>query len=158
MRNRRRLLWALNGLLAAGTLLGALWAFAPLDVSQDHATEPLSKSSGLAAVESEARSADDYAVIYQRNLRKPLFDPTPVSIKSAPPPKPKLKATLTGTVLEPGFTYALFIDSKGQQKLVSIGQSVEDAEVLSIRDSEATVRFCGEEMILKAKAGEKENP
>jgi hypothetical protein len=89
-----------------------------------------------------------YTTTLERHLRRPLYDPEPIVQETPPPPKPVLQARLLGTVLEPGFTYAIFRDASGEQKFVSAGQSIEGAEIMSIEDGQATVRFNGESVVL----------
>lgn len=92
-----------------------------------------------------------YAGIYKRDLRKPLYDPKPKAVIKVAPVKPKLTIQLLGTVVEPGFTYAILKDSKGKTKFVSVGQSLDGAELKSISAKSITVIFNGEEQILSTK-------
>ena len=92
-----------------------------------------------------------YAVVYQRALRKPLYDPKPIVVRKAPPPKPKLGVELVGTVVEPGFTYGLFRTKSGRTKLVTVGGEIEGAQLAGVRDGSATLRFNDELITLEVK-------
>lgn len=91
-----------------------------------------------------------YASIYTRPLRKPLYDPTPGAIVAAAKAEPKFTGVLTGTIIEPGFTFATFRVPGGEEKVVPVGQSVEGAEVLAITQGEVRIRFNDKEITLKA--------
>jgi len=88
---------------------------------------------------------DEYAVIYRKPLRSPLFDPPP----QAPPAKarPKMPVTLEGTAVEPGHSYAFLATADGV-RIVGAGEVLEGVEVLEINDQSVTVRFDGEITIL----------
>ena len=123
----------------------------PDDQEAHHLLEALE-----AVEEAPVEPLSSFAVIYERPLRKPLYDPAPV-VEAAPPPKPKPKPTFTliGTVVEPGFTYGMFRTNKGETKLVEIGESIGGAEVTAVTEAGATVLMDGEsiEMTVKEKEG-----
>ncbi len=135
--------------------VGSAFVLIPLDESSGQQS-PGEKNAGLSKImppENEPLSA--YSAICQRELRKPLFDAkvSVVSTAKAPPPKPKLAVTLTGTVIEPGFTYAMLRGKSGQVKFVSVGQVIDDAEVTEITSSSVTVKFHGDSITLKVSKG-----
>ncbi len=151
---RQRLLRAAIGAL----LLGLLWlASAVLLRPSALVGQPDRKQNqttrGAVAAPTTApslASLESYAVIFGRDLRRPLVDPVPP--KPTPPPKPKLGLRLEGTILEPNHNYAFFKTKSGDTKIASEGQIVEGAEVISISEGEVTVSF-GDQMIsLKTKA------
>ena len=153
----KRLLWTLNGLLLAGVLACATVAIlVPVDVSGRRGGSGVGGSVELGMEEAPVEPLSSFAVIYERPLRKPLYDPAPV-VEAAPPPKPKPKPTFTliGTVVEPGFTYGMFRTNKGETKLVEIGESIGGAEVTAVTEAGATVLMDGEsiEMTVKEKEG-----
>jgi hypothetical protein len=144
---RRKLILRLTNIaLGAGALTAlALAILLPLEASGSNnhgqaATMPAAKAP------RSLRPIQDFAVIYQKDVRKPLFDAKPVAAEAPPPPK--LSARLTGTVVEPGYTYAIFRTSAGETKLVRIGQSIEGAEVTAINEASATVKYAGQELTL----------
>ncbi len=150
MRTRKRLLWLASLLLVAG-LAATVWTtfrlpLASLKAGPDGGDRP--SAAGSAAIAARPPLAH-FAIIYERSLRKPLFDaPPPTPLAAPPPPAPKLTVTLTGTVIEPGNTYALFKDQGESVKLVGVGETIAGAEVLQITEGSATVRFNGQEMTL----------
>lgn len=146
----KRVLWLASVLLGAGTILaGLLGAFGPLQLGGG-----LTDARGGTPAADRADSAAEaglplkhYEVIWQRNLRRPLFD-TPPAAKAAPS-KPKLSVRLVGTVLEPGFTYGFFMTADGKTVLRRVGEKVAGAKVMSIADGEVTVLLAGETRTLK---------
>jgi len=154
LRTQRRLLWTAAALLAlasAGAGLGL--ALSPL--------ERLEKSGGAraASAEAPAETADEasplsaYAVIYERDLQRPLFDPKPVAPKKKPPPKPTV--TLVGTVIAPNGARAVLKTNAGRIKMATVGQTVDGAEVLEVTADSATIRFAGHThtLAIQKKAG-----
>ena len=156
-RARKRSLWAVNLLAAAGIGL-CVWAAValPLTVAPGDLAEgdAVAKANPGDPQRIDApRPLDDYRAIYQRDLRKPLYDPKPVEVKrpKPPPPKPerKLAVTLVGTAVDPGSTYGFFRDKGGKVSLVGVGEKIADAEVSEISDGTAVVRFDGRVITLK---------
>ena len=148
IRFKKRLLFATSVALAAAAAISAVGLIAwPVESPQAAATSR--PASRRPATTGRAGGLDDYAVIYQRSLRKPLFDaplPTTVIVEQ---PKPQLTIKLIGTAVEPGFTWALFKTKSGEEKLVAPGQSLEGAELIEVSQGSATVRFAGELVTLK---------
>ena len=93
-----------------------------------------------------------YGVIHQRDLNRPLFDPPPAPVVKVEPPPPQLTIRLIGTAVEPGFTYALFRTSSGEERLVRVGEVLEGAEVTAVGDRTATVKFHGRLLKLEVEA------
>lgn len=155
-RGRKRFLWAVNLLAAAGIALSVWAALAlPLAVTGEDLADgdAATKTNAEEAHHVEApRPLADYRGIYQRDLRKPLDDPKPVEVK-APPPKPKperkLDVTLVGTAVDPGSTYAFFQQKGGKVTMAGVGEKIDDVEVTGITDGEAVVRFDGRVITLK---------
>lgn len=146
VRRQRRLLWLLSAAMLAaltGTVY-ALWA-APL---AGDATAPLAGAAGTvdredpASRDTPARPPGWYGPIFGRPLRAPLFPAPPKLASPPPPPKPpKLDAVLTGTAVEPGFTYALFRTRGGSDKLVRIGEAIENGTLTAVTADSATVKI-----------------
>ena len=148
----KRVLWLASVLLGAGAILaGLLGAFGPLQIGggPTDARGATGESDRADSAEEAGVPLKHYEVIWQRNLRRPIFDPPPVIRVKVSPPKPKLKVRLVGTVLEPGFTYAIFTDSGGKTVLKRIGESIQGARVESISDGRVTVALAGRTLILK---------
>jgi hypothetical protein len=158
LRKRRRILIMVNLLLSVVLVgIGSALVLIPVDEPSGRQVSG-KKAVGLSKIMppvNEPLSA--YAAICQRELRKPLFDskPSAVSTAKAPPPKPQLTVTLTGTVIEPGFTYAMLRGKSGQVKFVSVGQAIDDAEVTEITPNSVTVKFHGDSITLKVNKGER---
>lgn len=149
-RDRRRLLWAVNVALAVALVASVLaLAVVPLDVGAVEPRPGQQHENDDPMHRPKTGPLSEYAVIYQRDLRKPLFDPKPVVAVKTQPPKPKLTVSLVGTALEPGFTYGLFRNKSGETKLVSIGEKIDGAEVTAVNEGSATVKFHGELITLK---------
>ncbi len=155
--SRRRLLIGLNVALASG--IAVCFCFATFFAPEAKLTDRASHERPQAATSQDApkvAALETHAVIYRRNLRKPLYDPKPVVARKPPPQKPRLNVELVGAVLEPGFTYGIFRTGAKQDKLLRVGDGIEGAEVLAIRQGSAVLRFHGEQITLKVK--EKEVP
>jgi type II secretory pathway component PulC len=95
------------------------------------------------------RPLDHYAVIWQRPLRRPLYDPKPVVEIKAKAPEPMLAIRLRGTVIEEGFSYAILTDAKGKVVLARVGRTVGGAQIKSISDGSVQVLFAGKLRTLK---------
>jgi hypothetical protein len=132
----------------AATLAGA--AYLPLGVAAPPQQPAAPQAPPNGRTHAALSPLTDYAAIYQRPLQAPLFDPPPQKAVAPPPaPEPTFAARLIGTAVDPGFSYALFQTSADERKPVSVGQSIEGAEVLSIRADSVTVRFHGKTLELR---------
>jgi hypothetical protein len=158
-RSWRRLLWTTSIVLAAGIVCVVCAAvFMPLDLAATR--EPALEDGGRAKAKADPSvkkmvPLERYAVVYERDLRKPLFDPAVVRPPDSSKPKRKLTVTLVGTAVDPGLTYGIFRDSHGKTVLARIGQKIEDAEVVSVEEGSATVKFDGETITLSLPGREK---
>ena len=146
-RSRKRLLWSANVVFTLGILsCSAVMIFLPMDPRVTRLPEQkkseMSKASGTSAAQKVA-PLEKYAAIYQRDLRKPLFDAAP-GVSDPSKPKRTLAVTFVGMAEDPGLTYGFFRDSHGNVLLVRIGQKIEEAEVMSIVDGVATLKFEGD--------------
>ncbi len=160
LRSWKRLLKltsALASLGIAAIIAGAL--LLPLDVEMP-TTVPTTESSNenpiVAAV--QGGPLQDYAVIYQSKLLQTLVDPEPAAPPPPPPPPPPPAVVLEGTAIEPGFTMALLRPARGQAQWVSVGQKLEDVEVLEIRQDEVVLKHRGRSVTLKSASSEGGRP
>jgi hypothetical protein len=144
------------GLLVAGSIACVVVAVAmPLTVVVPTETEP--RRTVRAAIDAGLLPLDQYDVIYAKDVRRPLYDPPPVVVPPpAAPPPPPLTLQLMGTVLEPGFEYAIVRTGAGQEKLMTVGETLDGAELLRLDVTTATVRFVQQERTLKVQ--KKESP
>jgi hypothetical protein len=143
LRARKRLVWSLCVVLAlaiAGS--GAGLALAPLPrLDTEGAGKP---PPAPAAPAAKKPPISEYAVIYGRDLQRPLFDG---EAEKGPPPKPPV--TLVGTVVGSGSATAFLKTKAGGTQVVSVGQTVEGAEVTEITAQSATIKFAGTSFVLK---------
>ena len=156
MRSRKRLLLAANAALAAAVLASvsvpAILPLAGADATGIADTQPRAVGN---QIDRKPESLSAYAAIYQRDLRRPLFDLRPAPEVKPEPKKPQLTLRLMGTAVEPGHTYAFFRITTGQVKMLTVGQAVDGAEVLAIEEGMAKVSFDGQVVTLKV---EEEKP
>jgi hypothetical protein len=151
-RNQRLLLFSAAAALVAAALFLLAWAlFLPLDRG-DERDAARKKTQPDMATTRKMEPLGAYAVIYQRDLRKPLFDSEAAKVDTPSPPP--LTVTLKGTVVEDGFSYAILRGKGGDEKLLRVGDSLEGAEVIAIAEGEATVRFHDQNITLKAQLKE----
>jgi len=141
----KALLWRLSAALgmatAAAAAAMALW---PMDTSgAGRASGAATTTAPADAVGEGDRPLDHYAVVWERPLRGPLYDPKPVVVVKAPPPEPKFQYKLTGTVLEEGFSFATFADPRGKMTLCRVGQQIGEAELKSISADSVQVLLAG---------------
>ncbi len=151
LHTQNRMLWTLDVLLALAVVAGgaglALWPIGRFE--DDGVAEGVPPAATQAAADLPLSA---YAVLYDKDLLRPLYDAAPTVAAKTPPPKPTV--TLVGTVIEQGFTYAMLRTKDGQVKMVAAGQTVEGAEVTEITSDSTTVRFGGQTHTLKIQKGE----
>lgn len=141
----KRMLKFGSGLLAVASAIVIIQTAAYRPSPAGPAAQAPTPSSGPNPCASQPANLDRYALIWQRELRKPIFDAPPAAAAS----RPQLALKLLGTVVEPGYTYGMFTTAKGEQQLVGVGQRIDGAEVKSIEDGSVTVLFGGETLTLK---------
>jgi len=87
------------------------------------------------------------------DLQRPLYDaPPPAPLPTPDPVKPPpLALQLAGTIIDadPSRSRAILILPDGTSKLHGVGDRIGDAELLVIEDEEITVRYHGDEVVLK---------
>ena len=138
-RDRKKLLLAIDVVLVAAIAGFVAIALAPLgqaDVTEADAT--LRPTSAPAS--SHIGPLDEYAVIYQRDLARPLYDAPPAVVVT---PTVALPIRRTGVMGEPGSYYGMFATSTNETKLAGAGDTVEGVEILEVTGNSATVRFGG---------------
>ena len=151
LRGTRRLLWTISAALAmALAAVNAALVFSPIEDPHSEASEAKPTPQAQAATGPITPPLEAYATAWGRDLQRPLFDPQPVLVDRTPPPPPKPTVRLLGTVIEPGFTFALLRGKDGSTKCVPVGEALDGAEVLGVQDGSVTVRFAGHTHTLEA--------
>ncbi|MFG0250499.1 MAG: hypothetical protein ACF8OB_16560, partial [Phycisphaeraceae bacterium JB051] len=79
----------------------------------------------------------------------PTPPPTrPVATPPPPPAKP-FTAKLTGTIIEPNHSMALFTTPDGEIQFVNLGQMIEDAKVVQIQPEQVIIQHNGQTLTLE---------
>jgi hypothetical protein len=99
---------------------------------------------GDGGSENEMPPLESFRPVWAIDFRRPLFD----GVKG-PAAKATFAAKLAGTVVEPGFSQAMFNLPGGQVELHKIGDKVAGAEVIEIKSDSAVVLFEGQRLTLK---------
>lgn len=147
------LLWLVAGLFTAGTVLTAAWAVFATDPVPADAGPQLRGATPAGPVAADPPLAA-FEAVWDRELGQPLDPPTPPPVAPAtrpamafaPPPPP---AKLVGTILEPGYSMAIFARADGRPELRAVGESAGGAEVLRIESDAVTVRHNGRPLVLR---------
>jgi hypothetical protein len=140
----KKLLWAAS----AGLVLGAVLTIAGAAWWPYHTSEPVESSpTVVAAAANESHGLpplEAFAPLWDRDFQQPLFD-GPQASQDAP----AFPATLTGTIVEPGFSRAMFRLESGATEMRGVGTTVAGAEVLEIAGDGAVVLYQGQRLTLK---------
>ena len=148
-RTRRRALWLLNAVLVGGIAATLAWATAvPVRTAPMDKTLTNPQTGGNGDHPASRGKVENRDELLARDLRKPLYDPKPITVEVKPKPKPPLTLTLTGTAVDPGFVAAFLRTPRGQTHIVAVGESLEGAKVLKIAANSATLLWHGEEKTL----------
>jgi hypothetical protein len=143
IRSQMHLAWTVNALLAAATVaVGAGLALWPVGGAEDSAADPPPPAPIQPAAKPRP-PLSAYSVIWARDLQQPLFEAQAAARVINPP------VTLSGTVIQPGNTYALLRTKGGQVRWAQVGETIDGAEVTEIAADSATIRFSGEAFTLK---------
>jgi len=139
--------------LVAGIILCAVFAFA-FAPELPPVQSPQVRTSVVSStvIQNHTQPIGHYAIISRRRLRSPLYPPPPET-----PPEPEvaqvvatqLKIVLQGTVIERDHEYAVFKTSGGESKIVSIGEWVENAELVSLDATSAILKYSGKLVTLE---------
>jgi hypothetical protein len=140
-------------------LVGAIavigwWALQPPKPGGPKVTDPSADTRTPTSGAQPAGPLDPYVALAQRDYRKPLYDPVVKKEVAPPKPKPKFPGELTGTVLEPGFSYATF-RVRGRDELVQVGQPIGQtgARLLSVAEGSARIDWAQDEITLQVGGG-----
>jgi hypothetical protein len=152
-QNWKRVRLGVNIALGCGVILCVLRMLCPIEIRVPAPSRSLSSGGNMETASRGVRPISEYAAIWKHELRRPLYDPEVKPVIAAPPPKPSLTVQLVGTVIEEGFTYAILQGKGGKTEFVSVGQSLDGAEVTGIEKDCVHLKFCGDVVTLKAKRG-----
>jgi len=174
LRQTRLLLRLTTLLFAAATVAVVWWVWPSVDeTSPTHMTEQVGEPLAETAAETTTIATADFDALWDRPLRRPLYDPPPPpqpapvvkrpkpaprKTEPRPSPPPKLDMRLVGTILESGRSMAIVADAAGKIDLKGAGETLdlepEGVRVESINAESVTVSHNGREQMLKiTKAG-----
>jgi len=147
----RKLCFALaTGLCLAGAAAILAWGtkpLAPLATAAAQSATHVATSRELAATHDREPTRDDFASLWDRPLRRALYDPPP------PPPVvrelPPLGVELLGTIIEPDNSMALVRSEQGSVEYKRVG------DIVGPVDSPASVVEIGAESIIVERAEER---
>ena len=156
IRSQRRLYWLSAALLGVGTI--AVWAngFQSPGIPASQAkssTEELRISrkpevnSPETAASGPIPALNDFRGLWDKPIRRALYDPPPPPLPAATPPPP-LRLKLLGTVLESGRSEAILMAANGEVKMLRVGAVVDDATIKTIGDAQITVHYHGQDLTL----------
>jgi hypothetical protein len=153
------LLWATTAFFAAGACLAVAWAaLGPYDDSSAADLRPVPRRvAGPPGFTDPPIAA--FAKVWDGPLGRPLSPPraTPVVPSARPvtaaavPPAVKL----IGTVVEDGYSMAIFAQPDGKVEWKRVGEASGGAEVLRIEADRVMVRHNGEPVVLRVERVEK---
>lgn len=155
IRSQRRLYWLSAALLGVGTI--AVWAngFQSPGISQskvgssveDRTSRKPDANSRATTASGPIPALNDFRGLWDKPIRRTLYDPPPPPPPAAIPPPP-LRLKLLGTVLESGRSEAILMTTNGEVKMLRAGAVVDNATVLTIGDAQITVHYHGQEITL----------
>ena len=152
-RQLRLLLWTASAALAAAVVcVGLLACLQPLDSLEQAGTRRTDGPASANRSGAANRPLESYSALWERDLRRPLFDPAPVEPVKIEPPKPILNLRLVGTAIDAQDRCGFFeVPGKGIQ-LARPGEKVGEALVKEIAENTAVVEFNGGQLTLKIEA------
>jgi len=161
MSNRLRHsgLWFLAGLclLAAFATATTAW-LRPVSVTGQPTLQKISPVQSQSQTTEKQTTSNlpslaSYQPIWKLQLRpviKTVAPPPPPKAQTPPPPRAKpFTAKLTGTILEPKHSMALFTTKTGEITFVGIGQMIEDAKVIQIQPKQVILEHNGQTLTLE---------
>lgn len=160
VRQLRIGLKAAAGLLWIGTASALVWAVfgSPRDIREPAPRTADSSSKPTQTAEGWFRCPElkDFEQVWQRRLRRPLFDPPPPAVVVVPtvaPQPPQLPIKLLGTAIEPEHSLAMLAVPPNAIEVCRvgdrIGESLNQVEILEIEADLVAVRSNGQKIVLK---------
>lgn len=155
LHQARICLWGLAAFLVFAATLILYWGTrAPLGIGDAPGPEVFQKDLRQTPRKEALPPLKEFDSFSRLDLRPALFDapppppadPKPVAAPKRPPP---INFKLTGTILEPENSYALFLNPKGVVEFKKTGETIEGAEVLEISPDKVTVLYQEERIVMK---------
>lgn len=150
--NPQQTKFLLHAVGVVGVLLGvALWPWTLAHpISPDGDARPTEHLTAAQPTATGVQLPDAAALrrVWGRPLRGPLYDPPPAvaaAKKFVPPPMP---VQLTGMIVEPDQSLAIFRDRSGKVEFCNVGQKIGEVEVLEITEDHVVVRYYGESVTM----------
>lgn len=125
-------------------LLGIL---APYDIPHSSGSSPTTAPVEQQTVLPPLQS---FRAAYLVDLQRPLYDAprkSPVAVQQP------LQIRLAGTIMDPGFSRAVFAAPDGHTELKAVGEISSGARILTITDGSVTVLYNGQTSILHVNKG-----
>ena len=148
LRQTKRLLWATAACAGAIalTLLIATWLM-PYSLPEAGFADATQRR--VAANKHDPRLAiDDFALLWSLDLHRPLYDPPPPEVKTVKFVPPPLKVKLVGTVIEEPESQAMVLDGRGDVVFLRIGDTVDNARIVSISDRDVVLHYYDQQITL----------
>ena len=166
VRTQRRLYWLTAA--ALGVTTAALWSTTRLEAGGDgegwYRGDPKDSNRSVikpdvAEVETEPTAFGSFGLsagpgdlrvsgVWDKPLRRPLYDPPPPPPPQIPPPPP-LRLKLLGTIVESGRSEAIVSVATGQIEMARVGTTLDDATIRSIEDGRITVDYHDQTLTLE---------
>ena len=152
LKTRRRVLVLLNAALLAFIALAIAWAAMAQPQQKKIAVAKVqTRPADVEKSETNIKPLSFYLSIVKKPLRKSFVD----APKAATTPivsaarKASFRANLIGTAIDEGGMYAIFLSNSGEETLVTIGETIEGAELIKVEDHSATLKLNNELMVLE---------
>jgi hypothetical protein len=149
LRLKRLTLWLTTAALAAAAAGAVAYTvLVPIDLPQIAST-----ARGDTARPAATAPAVDFQAFEDLDLRRPIADPVTTlpaasALAAFAPPLPV--RLVTGTVIEPGHSYAVLSMTNGKTVLGKVGDRLSGAEVVAVNDGSVTLSYFGRTVTLHA--------
>ncbi|MEZ6192075.1 MAG: hypothetical protein R3C45_12425 [Phycisphaerales bacterium] len=154
LRRTKLGLWLLTVVLMVGSaasIVGAIWL--PYDRPESRATAHVPSQSSKPDPMADSPTLEQFAKLWNKNLRPPLFDP-PVepTVSSAAPERPKIirpDIRLIGFAVESDRSVAILSGPDGAVEFKAVGEQLQGVTVRSITSDGVLLNHNGDEYLLK---------
>ena len=165
VQRTRWLLRAGAATLLVSSIVVVAWAFQDPSAAADEAATPVAVRRQQAQL-VRSPPLEEFAKVWRKELRRPLYDPPPPPQEEQPKEKkdPSRKKNrrgnaerqgglqLVGTMVEGGRSLAIFTDASGKIDLKGVGETLElspDKRVESIEFAQVTISEQGRPTVLR---------